>query len=325
MSPVSADGSELNQYQAGNKPEPTFSPTFPPSRGNLATPPVSGGPLGMNGGMSNGPLRRPGNPSPPSSVNTRLSDDQSRMEEASAHHYHSLKRFLQNPDRPNKARDKLLRLSATQFHELSTDVYDELVRREQATGGPGRPPRLDIPPFLPPRNDFHEKRNQARLKMSSLQQQRFKDLATDVFCELERRFPHFTKPDSPVGSHSPSPPPGRGNGPPNGDQVQTATLLMAIPPTDTLQTVNPGDHGKSRRKLKSPRPRTSDRTNVERDLREQLEAAQNTPRDGELQARFDDLERRHQSLQVELREQQQLTEEAKREASSFLKEMRAMS
>jgi len=35
MSPVSADGSEwseLNQYQAGSKPEPTFSQTFPPSR-----------------------------------------------------------------------------------------------------------------------------------------------------------------------------------------------------------------------------------------------------------------------------------------------------
>jgi hypothetical protein len=68
-----------------------------------------------------------------------------------------------------------------------------------------------------------------------------------------------------------------------------------------------------------------DRTNVERDLRVQLEAAQNTPRDNELQARFDDLERRHQSLQVELREQQQVTEEVRREASSFLKEMRAMS
>jgi Spa2 homology domain (SHD) of GIT len=247
---VSADGSELNQYQAGNKPEPTFSPTFPPSRGNLATPPVSGGPLDMNGGMSNGPLRRPGNPSPPSSVNTRLSDDQSKMEEASAHHYHSLKRFLQNPDRvngSNNARDKLLRLSATQFHELSTDVYDEMVRRQQATGGPGRPPRLDIPSFLPPRNDFHEKRNRARATISSIQQQRFKDLATDTFCELERRFPHFTGPDSPpVGSHSPSlRGPGRGNSPPNGDQVQTATLLMATPPSKRLTQGTTGRAGES--------------------------------------------------------------------------------
>ena len=259
MSPVSADGSEwseLNQYQAGSKPEPTFSQTFPPSRGNLATPPVSGGPpgqMGMNGGLSNGPLRRPGdpgNPSPPSSVNTRLSDDQSKMEEASAHHYHSLKRFLQNPDGmngSNKVRDKLLRLSATQFHELSTDVYDELVRRQQATGGPGRPPRLDIPSVLPPRNDFHEKRNQARTKISSLQQQRFKDLATDVSCELERRFPHFTGPDSlPVGSHSPSlRGPGRGNSPPNGDQVQTATLLMATPPSKRLTQGTTGRAGES--------------------------------------------------------------------------------
>jgi Spa2 homology domain (SHD) of GIT len=32
--------------------------------------------------------------------------------------------------RPNKAREKLVRLSKTQFNELSTDVYDELVRRQ---------------------------------------------------------------------------------------------------------------------------------------------------------------------------------------------------
>lgn len=32
--------------------------------------------------------------------------------------------------RQNKAREKLIRLSKTQFNELSTDVYDELMRRE---------------------------------------------------------------------------------------------------------------------------------------------------------------------------------------------------
>lgn len=64
---------------------------------------------------------------------------------------------------------------------------------------------------------------------------------------------------------------------------------------------------------------------MERDLRAQLEAAQSTVGDSDLQARFDDLEKRHQSLQEELREQQQVTEEVRRDAANFLKEMRAMS
>jgi predicted nuclease with TOPRIM domain len=68
-----------------------------------------------------------------------------------------------------------------------------------------------------------------------------------------------------------------------------------------------------------------DQSNMERDLREQLEAAQGTVGDTELQRRFDDLERRHQNLQAELQEQQQVTEEVRRDAANFLKEMRAMS
>ena len=96
------------------------------------------------------------------------------------------------PPRPNKARDKLLRLSPIQFHELSTDVFDELQRRQASAPLPGRPPRRErVPPFLQARPDFHEKRNQAREKLSSLQTPRFRDLSTDVFCELERRFPQF--------------------------------------------------------------------------------------------------------------------------------------
>jgi Spa2 homology domain (SHD) of GIT len=185
------------------------------------------GPNGMNGmngmsrnfdGMPAGPpggARRPSVPAsqapspPPSIANSRssdgtLSDQQSRkykrMEDQLAQHFDVLKRYLNGgqpqPPRPNKARDKLLRLSATQFHELSTDVYDELIRRQAATPPrppPGRPPQRppNVPPFLLPRSEFHEKRNQARQKLSSLQPQRFRDLATDVFCELERRFPHF--------------------------------------------------------------------------------------------------------------------------------------
>jgi hypothetical protein len=265
MSPVSVDGSEwsgIGQYQGiGPKPDPPFSPTMS-SRGNLATPPTSGGPpgpMGMNGGMPNGPPRRlgdPGNPSPPSSIAARssdgtLGDQQSRrhrrMEESLAQHYNALRRFLGNPYqseraamKTNKARDKLLRLSPTQFQELSTDVYDELIRRQQAAGGPGRPPRPDIPPFLPPRQDFHEKRNQARQKLASLQPPRFRDLATDVFCELERRFPHFAGPDMPrMGSPASS----LRGGPPNGYRPGSNGYPNGFPGGPRSTSRGPGGRG----------------------------------------------------------------------------------
>ncbi|RAL11290.1 putative cell polarity protein [Aspergillus homomorphus CBS 101889] len=240
MSPVSVDGSDwsgINQY---NKTDPPFSPTYS-TRSNLATPPTSGVPSGTptvegvpNG--SSGPVSDAGNPSPPSSVAARSSvgtlpdgaKRQKRLEEVLGQHYVALRRFLQGPYREdrlnsksNKARDKLLRLSPTQFHELSTDVYDELLRRQQAMPSPSRPPRPDIPPFLPPRKEFHEKRNQARKKLASLQHQRFRDLATDVYTELERRFPQFPTRDahravSPAPSFRGRPPPTPTGFPPNG-------------------------------------------------------------------------------------------------------------
>ena len=119
------------------------------------------------------------------------------MEENLSQHYKILKRYLAeslrddkaNP-KPNRARDKLLRLSPVQFMELSTDVYDELLRRQSAAGqymnGPGQ-----VPSYLLPKDNFHPKRNQARQKLATLPPPRFRDLATDVFYELERRFPHF--------------------------------------------------------------------------------------------------------------------------------------
>ncbi|KAF7588914.1 component of the polarisome [Aspergillus hancockii] len=225
MSPVSVDGSDwsgINQYQKSDGP---FSPTLS-SRGNLATPPTSGAANGPNGaelpnGGSSG--RMSDSPSSPTSVAARstarssdgtLSDQRSKryrqMEEVLSQHYIVLRRFLSasyredRNSRPSKARDKLLRLSATQFHELSTDVYDELLRRQQAMPSPGRPPRPDVPTFLLPRQDFHEKRNQARQKLASLQHPRFRDLATDVYTELERRFPQFPEKASRRASPAPS-------------------------------------------------------------------------------------------------------------------------
>lgn len=498
MSPVSVDGSEwsgINQYQ---KSDPPFSPTFS-SRSNLATPPTSGVPSGLPNGSDapNGTSSRPsdsGNPSPPNSEAARssngtLADQRSRrykqMEEILSQHYVALKRFLQAPyredkdsARSNKARDKLLRLSPTQFHELSTDVFDELRRRQQAMPPPGRPPRPDVPPFLQPRPEFHEKRNQARQKLASLQHKRFKDLATDVYYELERRFPHFTairgRPSNgyPSGGYGYPPPPGgrsQSRGPPSrmgrgypsgpgspmgfpprqaslasmnddgplpksfqsntmvpnkstmvedddevggleddydvrsdafaldgvlsrrgttttmGDgerklladsQSQVAMLQEKVDKLEglvkskddelskyqseqdkaqvscsggcdwvalTVQQVSATERqeweelkqeleGKvykaedlnSSLQMELEKVRT-EHDNMERDLRSQLDAAPQGGGDAELQARFADLEFKHQGLQAELQEQQQVTEEVRREATRFLTEMKVLS
>lgn len=224
MSPVSVGGSEWSGFSKYNDQDPPYSPAVPNPRGQLASPPVSNTSSGtMNGGFpprvdSGAAPGGNGNPSPPSSVarssvgtglyarsdaggggGSGRRDEQ--FEATLSEHYTALKRYLAqslrdekgNP-RPNRARDKLLRLSSVQFQELSTDVFDELLRRQQsgrrAANGP-MPNEPDAPPYLLPKDSFHPKRNQARQKLSTLPGSRFKDLATDVFYELERRFPHF--------------------------------------------------------------------------------------------------------------------------------------
>lgn len=110
-----------------------------------------------------------------------------------AHHYKVLKQFLDisddlttrtktNSTRAVRAREKLLKLLAAQFKELSTDVYDELKRRIDESRGE--------PDFLLPKSTFHPKRNQARQKLSSLPQSRFKDLVSDISYEIFRRDLH---------------------------------------------------------------------------------------------------------------------------------------
>ncbi|KID89724.1 GIT protein [Metarhizium guizhouense ARSEF 977] len=220
LSPISVGGSEwsLSKYPFREEGGP-----YPNGRGNLASPPNSGGSIGtmsMNG-FPSGP-RSTGGPSPPpsvgrSSTGTNLfggSDgggngtrggelDESVLSE----HYMALRAFLNARDnnarqQTNKARDKLLRLSSVQFFELSTDVFDELMRRQAMAraGGPNAP--NGPPQFLLPEKTFHPKRNQARQRLSSLGPPRFRDLAADVYHELERRFPSFIARDIPRGGSS---------------------------------------------------------------------------------------------------------------------------
>lgn len=179
---------------------------FPGSRGQFMSPPSSGGSNGpgpMNG-MNGFAPRGMGGPSPPPSIarsstgtnaytrsdSGRSSRDE-RTEAILGERYLALKKFLNVRDGrasgTPKAKDKLLRLTGVQLIELSTDVYDELKRRQDP----------NPPPSLPPENSFHPKRNQARQKLSSLSAERFQSLATDVYTELGRRFPHFAAGDIP--------------------------------------------------------------------------------------------------------------------------------
>ena len=236
----------MNSYGSGyGAPPPPQQQSFQQQQQQQLPPGAMMGPGGRrpSEGMRN-------DPSPPVSMapsrtsrasrssDGTLSDQQSkkyrRMEESLAQHYNVLRRFLngagQNPaNRPNKARDKLLRLSAIQFHELSTDVYDELQRRQASMppppGSNGPPPRRNVPPYLTPKPEYHEKRNQARQKLSSLQQQRFRDLATDVFCELERRFPRFAGGDIPRNASAQSM-----RGPPSRTQSSYSQNGYPVPP-----------------------------------------------------------------------------------------------
>ena len=224
FSPASVGSSEWSGATRYRTSDRTYSPTINSSlsRNNLITPPTSTSGLSLDGISSGGMSRRPnistGNPSPPSSVarssnGTTLSAETDRKTEDNlAHHYFVLRKYLSrslrdekgNP-KPTRARDKLLKLSRAQFSELSTDVYDELVRRQDDAEFARRQSvaaqqgeKLDelarfpeVPKGLPPRKEFHLKRNQARHKLSQLPSQRFRDLATDVFYELERRYPQF--------------------------------------------------------------------------------------------------------------------------------------
>ncbi|KAK0632994.1 hypothetical protein B0T14DRAFT_533283 [Immersiella caudata] len=234
LSPVSLGGSEWS-YPPVDK-----DASYPNNRGQLITPPDSAGSAAMNGGFPPGPRSVGGAPSPPPSIGrssagattlyARSESGRSQSQQLEnqeivlSQHYVSLKRYLSATSRdgnpkppPNKARDKLQRLTGVQFLELSTDVYDELQRRELISRRPnGAPPPPD---FLVPETGFHPKRNQARQKLSSLGSPRFRDLATDVFCELERRYPRFAAGDtSRVGSPmSMRRPPSRSQTPVNGN------------------------------------------------------------------------------------------------------------
>ena len=74
-------------------------------------------------------------------------------------------------DRPTRKPPKTMKVSLEKFLQIAPAHHPLLV------------------PFLPPQAGFHPKRNQARIKLATLQPPRFQDLTSDLRYELGRRYP----------------------------------------------------------------------------------------------------------------------------------------
>ncbi|CAD0093044.1 unnamed protein product [Aureobasidium mustum] len=298
----------------------------------------------------------------PANSEFRQSVKSNNQEAALAHHYAVLKVYLapylrdeQGNTRPTRARDKLLRLSPTQFNELSTDVFDELQRREDDRRRPGG----IVPPSLPPRNVFHPKRNQARQKLSTLPPERFRQLATDVFFELGSRMPGLVgadgdRPASPTGSvasrassrqgppyamRRPSgqqngmrgpPPSGMRPGPPsNGPYSPYSPSDESMPPPRTDSRGGPINdetdedddetYGLGQVSAVSDLHLELDEIKKENDmLRANESSSKSLEHDSDWQQRYEELEQ-------ELVQQRKVTDEVRHNAEQHLQEMRLLS
>ncbi|WVR03554.1 hypothetical protein IAU60_000546 [Kwoniella sp. DSM 27419] len=196
---------------------------------------ASGPPSRNISSSSIGGLRPPGGPSGTGNGNgTTGGERKPDSREVARVHWRALKEFLaswlekESPSSRASAREKLTRLTKLQFQELSTDVYDELMRRTAVDNGE---PNGNVP-FLPVRDDFHPKRNQARQKLATLPKNRFKDLASDVFHELRRRYPEFNEDDVSRYDH---PPPAPGPRPNFSQQSSSQSLRDRAGPTPPPQ------------------------------------------------------------------------------------------
>ncbi|WRT63751.1 uncharacterized protein IL334_000676 [Kwoniella shivajii] len=191
----------------------------------------------MTGGSSGGGLRPPGGGGGGGGGGSSSNDRKAESREIARVHWRALKEFLaswiekESPTSRASAREKLTRLTKLQFQELSTDVYDELMRRIAVDNGE---PEGNVP-FLPVREDFHPKRNQARQKLATLPKNRFKDLASDVFYELKRRFPEFEDEDRQYDEPPPAPGPTR---PPYSQTSSSQSLRDRTNPTPPPGALN---------------------------------------------------------------------------------------
>ncbi|RDL38358.1 uncharacterized protein BP5553_02698 [Venustampulla echinocandica] len=95
-------------------------------------------------------------------------------------HYTALKTYLTGIPAyaPRPSREKLFALSESQLQGLSTDIYDDLLRRQQYN---------ESDDHLQEDPNFRPKRNQARARLATLRSLRFGHLVSDLVGEMERR------------------------------------------------------------------------------------------------------------------------------------------
>jgi hypothetical protein len=113
--------------------------------------------------------------------------------ETFAPHHQLLKPYLEtylteSRKGTSSAMARIARLPAEQFLDVSTDLHDELNRR---LSNSDCITLFYLVPFLPIRTDLPQKRNQARQKMATMPEIRFKELAAEILFEIERRFPEL--------------------------------------------------------------------------------------------------------------------------------------
>ncbi|KAH8549939.1 hypothetical protein BGW37DRAFT_428357 [Umbelopsis sp. PMI_123] len=200
------------------------------------------------------------------------------------------------------ARSKLTKLSNQQFHELSMDVYDELMRRNADDR---------MFPFLPVRDDFHPKRNQARQKLATLPKTRFKDLASDA----------DARPPMP-----PIPPTA------NGHMSKNISNAMAQPSQSTNIVPVMGTMNIEVVDATAQPPSNSDSTNFQSldslmaDLgnmvtKDQIKSS--SPRDD--MEKYDELEEKYKQMEEDYQQQQEVVNDVRREVTNLLEELKDLS
>ncbi|KAI8365051.1 hypothetical protein EDC96DRAFT_510303 [Choanephora cucurbitarum] len=276
-------------------------------------------------------------------------------------YYVDLKRYLHDmlaaelaegvPPQRTTARQKLSRLNNLQFHELATDVYDEMMRRQS-----------DNKSYLPRKDEYHSRRNQAREKLSTLPLYRFQDLASDVYHELRRRYPQIMNmeeedvPPMPTKSLEPQAHPSQSTNivPVKGmisvenvsfddDEGRPTTEPENLQSLDSLMAdlgnmvQTPNDHSESRSsnietmrhnyelKISSMAKRIK---MLELSLNnEQSHGSDSSPsmRLRQMQQEYDQLDKRYNQLSQDHQEQQMAVREVKNEMKQLIEEIKSLS
>ncbi|KAJ3378195.1 component of the polarisome [Entophlyctis sp. JEL0112] len=210
--------------------------------------------------------------------------------------------------------------------DLATDVTDEIKRRQAANP--------DVP-FLPLSDLYLPKRNQARQKLATLPAPKFKELATDILFDLERRFPSVsgggTRGDDERSMQSPNPPLS-GNDEVTGFTVPTVANGNGISPEtverlrieyenriEALQT-RMVQMEKEYRFSKEEQQRSFDIMISEQSAKYQdLEVAHN-----KLRGEYDALQTKYSALSDDFANQQQIARDIRTEATNLLNEIKSL-